>query len=243
MTCNGPWRFIFWVCCGEADCPNEQRRSPKDCAEIVYEVAIDRGWSPSRAEQQAVRRAIGRLSWADAATVQCRLFTVGICSAVAGAIVSGWLVPLGWGVPHEHPAPAQWYAVFALFCVTVGAEIFVVARRALIAVAARAVSRADQMLARLLPGYTPSASAPHGDRIEESVTDSRWFLQGVDAAVLAGWLIGGLIALIGEFALLSLAGVVGVAWMQGRRRIASRIDRAATAWRGRGIGPDIERIH
>ena len=237
MKCYRMRQFVIWLCCGDTDDAGEHRFSVEDRAEAFYESAIDRGWSPSASERHAVRRAMSRLAWADAATVQRRLFIVGSCSAVAGAIGGGWLVPLGWGGAHEHPSPAQWYAILALFCCAIGVEFFVLMRRVLTVLTARVVLRAEQSLACSLPGYgSVTASTP--SYTPASVVRSHWIVRLGDAVVLAFWFFGGLVALIGELAIVLLSAVAGVAWMQGR----CNINRAATAQHRREIGPDIERI-
>lgn len=237
MKCYRIRQFVIWLCCGDSQDASEQRWSGEDRAEVVYEAAITRGWTPSASERQAVRRAMSRLAWADAATVQRRVFIIGSCSAVAGAIGGGWLVPLGWGAVQEHPSPAQWYAVLALFCCAIGAEIFVLMRRALTVLTAHVVFCAEQSLACSLPGYGP-VTASTSSCTPVPVTHSHWIVRMGDALVLSLGFIGGLVALVGELAIVLLSAVTAAAWIQAR----CNINRAATARHWRQIGPDIERI-
>ncbi|MBS4104233.1 hypothetical protein [Tsukamurella paurometabola] len=210
-------RFLGWLTCVEGSF-SVDGASARDHADGAFQFATSCGWSPTPSDQRRVRRAIGRLDAVDAEVLRHRSLALAGWSAAVGLIAAGWAIGVSWGPADDHPQSAHWYMVTLALAAAVAIEIYVPARRLLLATSTRSVQTADALLREHLPGYTPLDPSV-GSRVRmRRVTANRPSRRSSigDVLLVATAVPVAVLALIGEALILLLMTIAAVGWKQMR---------------------------
>lgn len=210
-------RFLRWLTCVDGS-RTVDGISAQVHANATFQFATSCGWSPTPAHQRRVLRAIGKLGAVDAETLRRRSLTLAGWSTAVGLICAGWAIGVSWGPADDHPQIAHWYTVTVALAATIAIEIYVPARRLLLATSARSAEEADTLLHEHLPGYVPlGLSSGSRDRMRRVIPNrpTRSSVVG-DVLLVVAAVPAGVLALIGEALVLLLATVAAVGWNQMR---------------------------